>query len=196
MAVQETIVLKQVHRQKDPEFIKALNEVRIGKLSVGTINYFNSLQRSIGNTLVPILYPIRKFVDEYNQEQLRQLPGIEYNYPSKNVEGKVDCFNVPQNITLKVGAQVMLMKNKSPTLVNGSVGRVIDFVEDFSPTTSTANRQQKPNSKPEEKPEMVPLVKFSNNETCRISRYAYTVEDRCKPMLRLLPVTHTHITIF
>ena len=36
----------------------------------------------------------------------------------------------PQNITLKKGAQVMLIKNMDETLVNGSIGKVIAFMDE------------------------------------------------------------------
>lgn len=36
----------------------------------------------------------------------------------------------PQNITLKKGAQVMLIKNIDETLVNGSIGKVIAFMDE------------------------------------------------------------------
>lgn len=43
-------------------------------------------------------------------------------------------FMVPYSLTLKVGAQVMLIKNLDETLVNGSMGKVIKFADPADPT--------------------------------------------------------------
>ncbi len=38
----------------------------------------------------------------------------------------------PQSLELKVGAQVMLIKNMDETLVNGSLGRIVDFMDEVT----------------------------------------------------------------
>lgn len=39
-------------------------------------------------------------------------------------------FMAPKNLTLRIDAQVMLIKNADDTLVNGSMGRVLRFVDE------------------------------------------------------------------
>lgn len=39
-------------------------------------------------------------------------------------------FMAPKNLTLRIDAQVMLIKNTDETLVNGSMGRVLRFVDE------------------------------------------------------------------
>lgn len=46
-AVEHTILLTQVFRQKDPEFAAMLNEMRLGKLSPETTKAFRSLSRPL-----------------------------------------------------------------------------------------------------------------------------------------------------
>lgn len=41
----------------------------------------------------------------------------------------LDNFSAPKVLILKENAQVMLIKNLTPTLVNGSVGKVVGFQE-------------------------------------------------------------------
>ena len=49
-------------------------------------------------------------------------------------EKMLNNFMVPRALTLKVGAQVMLIKNLDETLVNGSMGKVIKFADPADPT--------------------------------------------------------------
>jgi ATP-dependent DNA helicase PIF1 len=45
--IQHTILLTHVFRQKDPTFANMLNEIRLGKLTPGTINNFKRLSRGL-----------------------------------------------------------------------------------------------------------------------------------------------------
>lgn len=68
---------------------------------------------------------------------MRNLHGKEWSFPAEDSGSIQDikqrerllanCM-APQNITLKKGAQVMLIKNTDDQLVNGSVGKVIGFM--------------------------------------------------------------------
>lgn len=63
--------------------------------------------------------------------QNSKLKGKEYNYKSTDKGGKRYIHQLDQRITseltLKVGAFVMLRKNRSRLLVNGSTGTIVDF---------------------------------------------------------------------
>ncbi|KAG2123604.1 hypothetical protein DEU56DRAFT_47658 [Suillus clintonianus] len=123
-----------------------LNAMRFGKLDKACIQAFQSLSRpvvyedGIGPTQ---LYPTRAEVDVANQRKLFSLPGDGIRYPATDTPGRDSNDNlvslehmgrllerlVAQPIVhLKVGAQVMLIKNMvQGQLVNGSVGQVIRF---------------------------------------------------------------------
>ena len=79
-------------------------------------------------------FPMRNDVDKANQARLQSLDGESYvfdavdwtPYPdSKNTY--LDSFMAQKKLTLKIGAQVMLIKNIDATLVNGTVGIVTGF---------------------------------------------------------------------
>lgn len=46
-SIQHTILLTYVFRQRDPEFARMLNEMRLGKLSPSTIDSFRQLSRPL-----------------------------------------------------------------------------------------------------------------------------------------------------
>ncbi|GAA5849249.1 hypothetical protein JCM8547_006492 [Rhodosporidiobolus lusitaniae] len=141
--IDHTVNLTQVFRQKDTEFIDMLNEMRFGRLSEASIKKFQGLARE---PKYPVgvepteLFPMRTEVDRANQARLRALPGEEKvfkaedggrEYDQAKANGRrstvLDNFMAPEQLVLKVGAQVMLIKNLDTTLVNGTVGTVVGF---------------------------------------------------------------------
>ncbi|SCZ87336.1 BZ3500_MvSof-1268-A1-R1_Chr2-2g04802 [Microbotryum saponariae] len=150
--IHHTVNLTQVFRQSDTRFIDMLNEMRFGTLSAKSIAIFKSLSRDPKYTdgIDPTeLYPRREEVDRSNVFRLNALPGaaIEYrseDWPSLNAAPAngnggppyanhssaktiLNNFMAPPKLTLKVGAQVMLIKNLDSILVNGTIGRVVEF---------------------------------------------------------------------
>lgn len=78
--IHETVVLTQVHRQKDLEFVKLLNRVRVGDITsrdiASLMQRLNAPTKVTLNeqTIEPtILYGIRKSVDAENQSKLQLL---------------------------------------------------------------------------------------------------------------------------
>lgn len=79
-----------------------------------------------------------------------------------------------RTLELKRDAQVMLVKNVSDTLVNGSVGRVLDFCP-----SPDGNNKKKPQGGGGDD-ELLPLVEFSTfrgKETLLVSRDEFRAED-------------------
>ncbi|KAI3404178.2 PIF1 [Candida oxycetoniae] len=139
--IQETIILKEVFRQKgDQTFIDMLNEMRDGKISVRTIQEFKKLSRPLKCPpgIVPAeLFATRYEVERANNIRLRALPGEEIYYRAhdtgsldeKQRIGLLSNFLAPQELHLKKDAQVMCIKNFDETLVNGSLGTIVDFMD-------------------------------------------------------------------
>ncbi|KIK71395.1 hypothetical protein GYMLUDRAFT_332531 [Collybiopsis luxurians FD-317 M1] len=105
-----------------------LNEMRFGIMSEKTIKTFRSLDRPVhyDDGIQPTqLYPLREQVNNANRTRLAELPGEPYTYTAMDIPGKdldgqpigseqmerlLDRLVVSKAITLKVGAQVMLVK--------------------------------------------------------------------------------------
>jgi ATP-dependent DNA helicase PIF1 len=119
-----------------------LNEMREGRLSASSIVAFRKLARPL--TFEDMLdatelFPTRQEVDRANAERLGNLQGRLVSYPTRDSGSILDkvardrllsnCI-APELLTLKKGAQVMLIKNIDETLVNGSLGRVIGFMNE------------------------------------------------------------------
>jgi len=136
-----TITLEQVFRQKgDMDFINMLNELRIGRLSTKTIDGFLQLARELPpNEIEPAeLYCTRYEVDRANTTRLSTLKSDLKTYNAQDhstlsdpqqIQRMLANFMAPQKLHLKKGAQVMMIKNIDESLVNGSLGKVIDFVD-------------------------------------------------------------------
>ncbi|GAA5841864.1 hypothetical protein JCM3766R1_005592 [Sporobolomyces carnicolor] len=139
-AIDHTVNLTQVFRQKDTTFIDMLNEMRFGQLTADSISKFKGLSRELTyNGVEPTeLFPMRHQVDSANQNRLRALRGEEVEFKSEDWAGDksadqmksdtyLNNFMAPERLVLKIGAQVMLIKNLDTTLVNGTVGTVVGF---------------------------------------------------------------------
>ncbi|MDP4527708.1 helix-turn-helix domain-containing protein [Alkalimonas delamerensis] len=124
-----TIELQRVYRQSDPRFIELLNKVRDNQLDEATLALLNSryqpdFQPASGEDYIT-LTTHNHSADAINEQQLARLPGpgleftavIEGDYPSQN-------YPVAETLLLKVGAQVMFMRNDNAEqrYYNGKTG--------------------------------------------------------------------------
>lgn len=126
-----TIQLEHVYRQQDESFIELLNEVRSGHPSTEAMKKLNSRGFAIASESKEgaiRLTTHNQQANFYNESELQKLPGraIQYN---AEVEGTFPEYSYPtaETLELKVGAQVMFIKN-DPTSAhryyNGRIGRV------------------------------------------------------------------------
>ncbi|GAB7345581.1 hypothetical protein MBLNU457_3884t2 [Dothideomycetes sp. NU457] len=141
-SIQHTIGLHHVFRQKDPVFAGMLNEMREGRLSQSSIAAFHKLSRPLEpryELAATELFPTRNEVEAANKSRMDMLVGDTKTFEARDGGTIVDkamrdkllanCM-APEFITLKKGAQVMLIKNIDESLVNGSVGKVIGFMSE------------------------------------------------------------------
>lgn len=178
------VLLKQVVRQSNVDFADLLNDIRVGDITNSQLDTLNSCVVSNKppptDGIVPTkLYSINKDVDKENLDRLMELPGevievkatdVWQEQPSASSLKKTIKDNIeraiPDNIQLKVGAQVMLLRNRNNNaddqygvsysgLVNGSRGVITGFVR----STSTSG--------------MVPRVCFDNGQEVVIGPVEY-----------------------
>lgn len=140
-ALHSRIVLKEVFRQKgDQQFITMLNEMREGFVSGATEREFMRLSRPLDCPagIVPTeLYATRFEVENANNIKLNRLHGSAQVYEARDGGSlppsvkalMLTNFLAPQKLFLKEKAQVMCIKNYDSTLVNGSLGQVIKFID-------------------------------------------------------------------
>ena len=139
--IKQTISLKEVFRQKgDSTFINMLNEMRAGLINDESTQKFHQLQRPLQcpEGFVPSeLYATRYEVERANTRKLAAIDSEEVVYKAKDsgtlpknvLEMILANYLAPQKLVLKVGAQVICLKNFDQSLVNGSLGKVVGFVE-------------------------------------------------------------------
>ncbi|EKG20445.1 ATPase AAA+ type core [Macrophomina phaseolina MS6] len=152
--IEHTIGLTHIFRQKDPVFAGMLNEMREGRLSQSSIDAFRKLNRPLESESgleATELFPLRQQVEEANRRRMAILHGDVRTYEAKDGGTMVDkaqrdkflqnCM-APEAIQLKKGAQVMLIKNMDETLVNGSLGRVIGFMNEAMFDSYQQNEEQ------------------------------------------------------
>lgn len=131
----------QMRQQEDTAFTTLLNNLRVGRVPDGAA----ALLESAGAGLAALeakgikptkLFPHNATVDAVNRKKLAALPGDVTVFAAKDTGSKAgkaqlakNC-RIPTEISLKVGAQVMLLRNlaQSLGLVNGVQGVVEDFV--------------------------------------------------------------------
>ena len=143
-----TIQLEKVYRQQDDAFLSILNDIRKGNPSAETLAKLNSRVMNVHQTLAAVPgasapgVPAGAFKDQnairltthnqlanfYNESELGKLTSKMFWYKAK-VEGTFPEYSYPtaDTLVLKVGAQVMFIKN-DPTgrhrYYNGRIGKV------------------------------------------------------------------------
>ena len=133
-----TIELQQVFRQSNPQFIQLLNHLRSNSITAADVELLNSHYRSEQE--------IRKLTDSLtitthnakanaiNERHLQNLQGTVYTYWA-DLAGDFNEKNYPLSakLELKVGAQVMIIKNDpsgSGSYYNGKLAKVVQLETD------------------------------------------------------------------
>lgn len=150
--VKKMIELKTIVRQKDPVFQKILNEARVGDLSQESFDILMTRKTKAWRKLEikpTMLFTKNTDVNSINENSLAKLESEERVFEVKTIRTKYFPEDVArmlidkldkdaqyvQVLSLKLGAQVMLVTNLEPEtgLVNGSRGVITDFAPDGSP---------------------------------------------------------------
>lgn len=167
-------------------------------MSEDSIKRFKSLSRPLrfDDGIEPTeLFPLRQQVDQSNDNRMQQLDGetkvfmaLDSGDLPKDQRDKVlSNFMAPKVLHLKVNSQVMLIKNIDETLVNGSQGRVVAFVDVVSYTkgTSMHNDEDLRSLKRKGSSSVVDEFSISNRPTKRDSGIPYPLVQFLLPNGRL-----------
>lgn len=131
--------LEEQHRQKDDALLTILNDIRNGCAGEQTkVPLRTRYKREPeGNVRATRLYAHNVNVDRINNEELENLDGRKRSFRMESrgfaqlVDGlKKNCL-APETLELKIGAEVMFIRNASDgSYVNGTRGVVEGFEED------------------------------------------------------------------
>jgi len=139
----KNVILTEVKRTTDYEFINILSKIRKGECDLEVKSYLLSL---LENDLAQDLEPTYLFgrnmeADSMNREKLYKLNGQEALYFSniilhkkiheKRVESWSNSLPIVKSLHLKVGAPVIFTVNSWGKYVNGQRGVVVEFGEDY-----------------------------------------------------------------
>ncbi|GAB1528376.1 hypothetical protein RhiTH_011570, partial [Rhizoctonia solani] len=154
-----------------------LEEMRIGQIGPDSKALLYTLSREVKyeDGIGPVqLFPLRILADSANQQQMESLPGISMTYQAqdrfaeptdsksrfldpergRSLLDKMAMIRISAKKMCQIGAQVMCTKNlRNTNIVNGSIGRILDFM---TPAEARQSKQfihiipsDDPNYKPE-----------------------------------------------
>lgn len=161
----QTCYLQKKFRQDDNQLISVLDEIRSGQVSQSSYDILNSrLQKDLDIDFTPTkLYTHNMDVDRINNDELKNInEDVQlFKYTSEgaktNIEKLFKSALVQEELSLKVGAVVMFIKNNPEKYyINGTTGVVIDF------------------SKDELK---LPIVKLSSGYVVKVEYEDWTIEN-------------------
>lgn len=134
----ETITLKDIFRQSEKDLVNLLNDLRFGELTKYDIELLRSRfkkEDSDKTFEATILGTHNIQVEKINLKKLNDINNCEKTYKAK-FEGKPEKIEflkrnciAPEELVLKIGAQVMMLKNNfaKDGIINGSIGIVRSF---------------------------------------------------------------------
>ena len=132
------IELKHIFRQSDQRFIDLLNKVRDNQLDIGTLQELNQRYQPGFNPdekegyITLTTHNIQS--QQINSSKLTTLKTTSYRFTAE-VQGEFPEYSFPTDpeLELKIGAQVMFVKNDPPPgkmFFNGKIGKIVDMDDD------------------------------------------------------------------
>lgn len=123
----EIYELTEIFRQTDKDFKNILNKIRTGDSDRDILKKLNErVAEEIPEDGVVTLVPTNSLAASINSRKLDQLDSKLFNYKA-TISGDLErsAFPTEENLELKVGSQVMLIKNdKDKRWVNGTIGKI------------------------------------------------------------------------
>ena len=131
------IELKKIYRQNEQEFIDLLNRVRVNQVKPNDFQILNSKYQpafSANGSDYIILATHNKIVNETNLTRLNELATEQFTFEAKVTDVFPDKMKPTDHyLQLKVGAQIMFIKNDSgdrKRYFNGKIGKIKELKKD------------------------------------------------------------------
>ncbi len=130
----ELVELRKVYRQDERHFIRLLDAIRLNRMDEDDLADLNEVYQPQfeSEDFYITLSPRNHLVDKLNQVALANLEGVSRQFTA-TVFGQFNPSQYPTDlmIQLKVGAQVMMIKNDpEKKYVNGTLGKVLEIGEE------------------------------------------------------------------
>ncbi|MBA3900547.1 MAG: helix-turn-helix domain-containing protein [Bacteroidetes bacterium] len=132
------IELEKIYRQSDDTFISVLNHLRDNKITKDDIDLLNkyykpNFKSDSGENIIYLTTHNQK-ADRINGEELKNLKGNSFSYKAE-VTGEFNehAYPVEETLELKIGAQVMFIKNDlsgKQAYFNGKIGKISEIGKD------------------------------------------------------------------
>lgn len=161
----EVCILQKIFRQNDEGFTKILDNLRFGNLTQDDVEILQTRINAVDSNLAikPTILTTHNYkIEQINQNELNKIPRetishkATYFGDANKIEFlKKNCLAY-ETLNLKVGAQVMMIKNtyQKEGIINGSLGVVKDF---------SVKKQH-------------PIVEFANGQTLTITPQDWTID--------------------
>lgn len=131
--------LTEQHRQDDGKLLRVLTDIREGSVSLDDRNVLTTrlnLMPAEGKQAVH-LFPVNRQADKLNDMRLHAIDAQEHEFiaqsagPANLVERMKKNMLAPEYLVLKIGAEVMAVRNdQDHQYVNGSLGTVMGFADE------------------------------------------------------------------
>lgn len=158
------IELDKIYRQNDLKFIELLNRVRENNITNTDLQLLNSRLQNVTNYSMDgyiTLSTHRKDADSLNATKLAKINKELVSF-NAITQGLFDEKDAPADtlLSLKVGAQIMLIKNNLPDYYNGSMG-IIESIDEEHSINENGD---------EAVDDVIYIRLFSNNEVVKVTR--------------------------
>ncbi|MFA6379169.1 MAG: AAA family ATPase [Candidatus Omnitrophota bacterium] len=129
------VELNKNYRQSDAQFIDLLNKIRNKTQDEDDLNLLNKRVKKViqkDPDQYVLLTTTNSRANETNEEKLAELPTREYKYEAVITKKfEESAYPTEHCLRLKVGAQVILLKNDAgKKWVNGTIAHIVDLAED------------------------------------------------------------------
>jgi ATP-dependent exoDNAse (exonuclease V) alpha subunit len=130
--------LKEVMRTGDRDFLRVLDDIRVGAVSERVLSFLKKQSREYVDTDVTHLFPRRKQTEYFNRARLSEIESDSKSYETfyggdqRYFEFLQREAPVPTILELKKGALVMVRVNDpKQRYVNGTIGRITALKEEL-----------------------------------------------------------------